>query len=243
MSERATARLYVALWVALTHWFIVPAGPPALPVQSGDLVDERRPAEGFLRYLKFKFWIALLGVDALIVAAWLAFTFRHSVAGALLAPLVLVFLVLPDVVAYVAIHLRYDTTWYVLSARSLRVRRGLWVLQETTITFENVQNIRIEQGPLQRYFGIADLILETAGGGGQSERFDSDAGHEGVIEGVADAEAVRDKILALTMRSKEAGLGDERDETVRRPTTRWSREELEALRDIRDSLVAGLKSS
>jgi membrane protein YdbS with pleckstrin-like domain len=230
--------LYAGLWAALTRWFLVPTGPPALPIESGEPIDARRPAEGFLRYLKFKFWIALLGADIVVVAAWLAFTFRESLlGGALLAPFVLVAVVLPDVVAYVAIHLRYDATWYVVSARSLRIRRGLWVMHETTITFENVQNVRLEQGPLQRYFGIADVIVETAGGGGKRERFDSDTGHEGVIEGVADAQALRDKILALTMRSKEAGLGDERHEPVHRPASRWSREELEALREIRDSIA------
>ena len=64
---------------------------------------------------------------------------------------------LPDVFAYVGIHLRYDTTWYVLTDRSLRIRRGILTIHETTISFENVQNVEVRQGPLQRYFGIADV--------------------------------------------------------------------------------------
>ena len=78
--------------------------------------------------------------------------------GALLALPAAAVAILPDIVAYVAIHLRYDTTWYVIGRRSLRIRRGIWIINETTITFENVQNIHITQGPLQRYFGIADLV-------------------------------------------------------------------------------------
>ena len=63
---------------------------------------------------------------------------------------------------YVALHLRYDTTWYVVTDRSLRIRRGIWVIEETTITFENVQNVSITQGPLERAFGIATLVVDTA---------------------------------------------------------------------------------
>ena len=37
---------------------------------------------------------------------------------------------------------------------------------ETTITFENIQNVTVQQGPLQRLFGIADVRVDTAGGGG-----------------------------------------------------------------------------
>jgi uncharacterized membrane protein YdbT with pleckstrin-like domain len=74
-------------------------------------------------------------------------------------------LIAPDVIAYVGLHLRYDTTWYVFTDRSLRIRRGIWVIHETTITFENVQNVAVAQGPVQRYFGIADVIVQTAGGG------------------------------------------------------------------------------
>ena len=66
-----------------------------------------------------------------------------------------------------AMHLRYDTTWYVLTNRSLRIRRGIWMIHETTITYENVQNVSVNQGPLQRIFGIADVLVQTAGGGGE----------------------------------------------------------------------------
>jgi membrane protein YdbS with pleckstrin-like domain len=77
----------------------------------------------------------------------------------------LVVIVLPDIIAYVAIHLRYDTTWYVLSSRSLRIRRGVWVIHETTLTFENIQNVSVDSGPLEQWFGIANVMVDTAGGG------------------------------------------------------------------------------
>lgn len=64
-----------------------------------------------------------------------------------------------------SIYLRYDTTWYVFSDRSMRLRRGIWLIRESTINFDNIQNVKVTQGPLQRFFGVASVLIETAGGG------------------------------------------------------------------------------
>ena len=140
--------------------------------RTGSSVESFRPAEGFLKYLKLQFWIVLFLVDVAILGAWLALLIAVPVAGIVLAVPAFAIAVVPDIVAYVAIHLRYDTTWYVVSDRSMRIRRGIWIIQETTITFENVQNVAVSQGPLQRWFGIANLFVETAGGGGSSQHAD-----------------------------------------------------------------------
>ena len=38
-------------------------------------------------------------------------------------------------------------------------------VREMTVTFANIQNAPVNQGPIQRALGIADLQVETAGGG------------------------------------------------------------------------------
>ena len=237
--DRATAWVYRGIWGVLTTWFRVPPQPPTLPVAPGEHVESFRPSAGFLRYLKFMFWVALLTIDIAILIGWLAVLVAAPSVGALLAPVAFVVAVLPDVVAYVALHLRYDTTWYVMTARSLRIRRGIWVIHETTITFENIQNIRVEQGPLQRYFGIADVVVETAGGGGSrsEKKGEGDSSHHGLIEGVADAAGIRDKIMDIVRRSRTVGLGDERHEGAGERA--WSPAEVAVLREIRDA-VRGL---
>ena len=164
--EAAAETIYAQLWNILETWFKVPPEPPTLPAESPDDVKSYRPAPGYLRYLKFMFWVFLVLIDATILFLWIVILVAVPWLGALLALPAAAVAILPDIAAYVAIHLRYDTTWYVIGRRSLRIRRGIWIINETTITFENVQNIHITQGPLQRYFGIADLIVETAGGGG-----------------------------------------------------------------------------
>ena len=71
-------------------------------------------------------------------------------------------------------------------------------IRETTITFENVQNVSMRQGPLQRLFGIANVIVETAGGGQAQEGSSGGqaaSAHLGLIEGIDDADRIRDLIL------------------------------------------------
>lgn len=233
--ERASRWMYRGLWAGLVRWFQVPDRPPTLPVPPGESLESFRPAEGFLRYLKFFFWISLSVFDVALLAGWLMLTIAFPLAGALLALPVLFLAVVPDILAYIAIHLRYDSTWYVMTSRSLRIRRGIWLIHETTITFENVQNVEINQGPLQRYFGIADVHVDTAGGGG--ERGDkhgslASAGHRGLIEGVGNAARIRDLILARLRQSKKAGLGDE--PLAHDHTPGWTDQQVAMLREIRD---------
>jgi membrane protein YdbS with pleckstrin-like domain len=237
--EHVTQWVYRGIWGVLTRWFRVPDRPPTLPTRPGETAQSFRPAAGFLRYLKLQFWVALFAIDLLIFMVWLAVTIAVPVVGIILAPLALALAVLPDIFAYIAIHLRYDTTWYVMTERSLRIRRGIWVIHETTITFENVQNVLVRQGPIQRLFGIASVLVETAGGGGNwsqgAHGVHSLASHRGLIEGIADPQRIRDLVLARLRRSRSAGLGDEPFAAVEAAPA-WSADHLAALKDIRDSI-------
>jgi membrane protein YdbS with pleckstrin-like domain len=239
--EKASRWIYQGLWSVLVRWFRVPDRPPSLPLPPGERLATFRPDEGFLRYLKFQFWIALVLIDGLILFGWFAAAVASPLAGAILALPALALAVLPDIVAYIAIHLRYDTTWYVMSGRSLRIRRGIWTIHETTITFENVQNVEVNQGPLQRWFGIADVRVDTAGGGGGNQSAGKHGspgagGHRGLIEGVADAAGIRDLILSRLRGSRFAGLGDEHPHIGTAPG--WTTEHRLVLREIRDRVRA-----
>lgn len=238
-TQELTVWVYEGIWGVLSQWFRVPRDPPQLPAQEGEHVESFRPAVGFLKYLKLQFWIALFLIDALILGGWLVLLVASPLIGVLLAIPALALAILPDIIAYVAIHLRYDTTWYVVSDRSVRIRRGIWIIHETTITFENVQNVSVQQGPVQRWFGIANVYIETAGGGGHSpqgkEGMGSMLSHQGLIEGIGDAPRIRDLLLSRVGHSRSAGLGDEVPDP-RRSSERWTAEHCAALRDIRDAL-------
>jgi membrane protein YdbS with pleckstrin-like domain len=246
-AQRASAWIYRGLWAALVHWFRVPGDPPALPVRPGESTTSFRPSEGFLRYLKFIFWLVLGLTDVafaiiyIIVAAALCMNDLWWISLLLLPP-TLFLIIAPDIVAYIAIHLRYDTTWYVMTERSIRIRRGIWIIHEMTITFENVQNVTVRQGPLQRYFGIAEVNIDTAGGGGGSgtgKHGGAGIGHRGVIEGIDNAPQIRDLILARVRSSTSAGLGDELHEHALSITgPGWTGEHLAALRAIHHEVRA-----
>jgi len=175
---------------------------------EGEAVEYMRPSLAYLNYRKFFFWFGLLAVDIILFFLWGIFSYWWPLAGLLTAPLWLFLIIAPDIVAYIAIHLRYDTTWYVLSDRSMRIRRGIWSIYETTITFENIQNVYIAQGPVQRWFGFANLMVMTAGGGGSGTEGQAVGAHVGLMEGLENADELRGRILARSQRS--AGLGDEK---------------------------------
>ncbi len=216
-AEPSGGPVYEGIWLVLAKCFRVPRRPPALPQQSGEAIISRKPAASFLSYLRLEFAVimAVLGIAALVgIALLIAAAPSPGLALLLLATALFAASV---VVGLFAVRLRYDTTWYVFSDRSIRLRRGIWLIQETTITFENIQNVQTRQGPLQRLFGISDVIVETAGGGASSEG-KSNTAHQGLIEGIENAGELRDAIREKIAASRTSGLGD--DDDARRPSRR-----------------------
>ncbi len=111
------------------------------------------------------------------------------------------------------VRLDYLWRWYVVTDRSLRIRQGLFKIREQTVSFANIQNVGVRQGPVQRWLGIADLEIRTAGGGqaeGEGTGKKNDF-HKAVFRGVADAEGIRDRILHDLRRLRDSGLGDRPD--------------------------------
>ncbi|HEY1303227.1 MAG TPA: PH domain-containing protein [Vicinamibacterales bacterium] len=239
--DAAAEWIYRGIWAGIVALFKVPPEPPTLP-SSGEAVRSIRPSAGYLRYLKFLFWVAFLPGDIVPLILWIAVFVALPIVGVILiGPLVIV-LIAPDVIAYVGLHLKYDTTWYVLTDRSLRIRRGIWVIHETTITFENVQNVEVAQGPVQRFFGIADVIVQTAGGASRRTSHGGEkttGAHVGVLQGLDNAAEVRDLIIDRVRRSRTTGLGDEHAmlsaHANHAPRPEYSTAHLAVLREIRDA--------
>jgi hypothetical protein len=116
-------------------------------------------------------------------------------------------------ISYTALELDYEMRWYALSDRSLRIRSGVRHVREQTLSLANIQNVKLEQGPLERLFGFAGVKVRTAGGGasgdshGKDEKAREKSMHVGWLRGLDDAEAVRDRILAAVRRHRDAGVG------------------------------------
>jgi membrane protein YdbS with pleckstrin-like domain len=58
---------------------------------------------------------------------------------------------------------RYNARGYQIAADRLRVVRGFLWRSDTVVPFGRVQHIDVDQGPIDRFFGIATLTLHTAG--------------------------------------------------------------------------------
>ena len=136
-----------------------------------------------------------------------------SVVIAICVTLLLVF---RAVFAFAVLRLDFEKRWYLVTNRSLRIREGVVHVREMTITFANIQNLSVMQGPIQRWLGIADLQVDTAGGG-SAQANSKHAGpnlHVAWFRGVDNAEEVRQLIQARLRELKDSGLGDHDD----RPT-------------------------
>ena len=128
----------------------------------------------------------------------------------------IVFLVGQALASLALLRLDFEQRWYLVSDRSLRIREGLLKLHEKTMTFANIQQVSIRQGPVQRLLGIADLEVRTAGGGGgnSEEGAKHDDLHVAFFRGVANAAEIRDGIRERLRRHADAGLGDPDDHTA-----------------------------
>lgn len=235
-----TEHIYRGLWSVLVRYFRVPEQPPEVPGRAEPTSAPFKPAAGFLKYLKLWFWIVLMLIDVGLLACWIVIFVVDWRVGLALTPVALIVIIVPDIIAYIAVHLRYDTTWYVMTDRSMRIRRGVWIIEERTITYENIQNVKVTQGPVQRYFDIATVVVETAGAGTAAGKHGSTIGNRGVIEGVTNANEIRDRILVKMRQSKSAGLGDEPEQelSMQRRGSGWSSAHLDLLRQIHDELAA-----
>ncbi len=124
------------------------------------------------------------------------------------------FFVIQIPISFFLVLLDWEMRWYIVTDRSLRIREGVVRVKEMTMTFANVQEVSIQQGPLQRLLGISDLRVRTAGGGaasGSSANQRQQAAHSlhiGYFHGVDNAGAIRDLILERLKQLRDAGLGD-----------------------------------
>ena len=58
---------------------------------------------------------------------------------------------------------RYHARGYQMGGDRLRVVRGLIFRSDTVVPFGRVQHIDVHQGPVERGYGLATLVLHTAG--------------------------------------------------------------------------------
>jgi membrane protein YdbS with pleckstrin-like domain len=213
--------------------------PPAPPIGAHRVLTVERAAPSYLSYLRLHWALRFAAAAASAIAIMSVMRGFHSL-WALLELLGLFFVVGGAAFNFLVIRLDYELRWYVITDRSLLIREGIWNQREITLTFANVQNVTVTQGPLERIFGISDVVVSTAGGSTTPEPGNPSAvtGHNGRLRGVKDPHRLRDQILRLLQQQKGAGLGDLPDA---RPTSHassakaWRPAQLTVLREAADA--------
>jgi uncharacterized membrane protein YdbT with pleckstrin-like domain len=204
-------------------WLMRVPPEPEPPQGSPESVKVFRAGRNFFTWsvLKWSFIQLFAGVGAIVLVVTLTVASRapsipyvlRYIFGAFAGLWFLAYLT-QLLISFFLLRLNYEMRWYIVTDRSLRIRYGIWRLEEMTMTFANIQQINIVQGPLQRLLGIANLEVTSAGGGGAKGPHGQSLGrqsHVGYFEGVDNAQEIRDLILERLKRYRDSGLGDPDD--------------------------------
>jgi len=221
----------------------IPPEPEAPPGDESSM-KRFRAAPNFYKYL-LVLWAVVTVVGFLFLSVFLIapiagfFELRHQ-GSAWAALLLLIPFAVLGVFGFVrlfrlaVLRLEYEKRWYLVTDRSLRIREGVINVREMTVTFANIQNISVSQGPIQRLLGIADLQVDTAGGGGATHRNQPMQNlHTAFFRGIDNAPEVRDLIQDRVRHLKDSGLGDHEEMAAARGSTSSSPALLMKLREVR----------
>ena len=113
------------------------------------------------------------------------------------------------------------------------------------MTFANIQGIRVNANPIEQWLGLANVEVQSAGGGGSRggshSRGTSSSGHAAEFEGVDNAAVIRDLIVERLRVYRDSGLGDKTVEAREPLALSAAREVLQETRALRNSLASRLR--
>jgi membrane protein YdbS with pleckstrin-like domain len=184
---------------------------PDVPDGSPGSIRVFRAGANFIRWCMLVWLASNLGISALAVAFYFAletlmFRFPLWVQSTLHTLEGIMFIVLAAlwIFTYFQTRLNFEMRWYIVTDRSLRIRSGIVSVQEITMTFANIQEIRVSATPLQVFLGLADVEVHSAGG---SSAPGMKSVHVGRFQGVDNADVIRDFIVDNLRAYRDAGLG------------------------------------
>lgn len=178
--------------------------PPHLP-EGSSLVRSLKPSDRWLAYRYLQTLVGFLNQFIGVGIAVIALVAKLKGWGLLIALGIFVVESFVIGLALVTTRVDFELRHYLVGDRSLRVAQGAWTREEVTLSYANVQNLEVNQGPLERFFGFKSLTISTAGA-------DSTPGNENshlvTLVGLSDADDLRALILGMLKQHKDAGLGD-----------------------------------
>lgn len=175
---------------------VTPESPPA--PENGERWEPEHLADGRARRLDPRLvpcerlggglFVAALALAAILGLVFLLLgdevVLRRLLFLALLALSVLGLLA---AVTWVHPRLKLRTSSWALSPEGLEIQSGVWFQHLRTVPLTRVQHTDVERGPIERRYGLATLVVHTAG------HQDSEVRLEGLAH--ATAVAIRDHLL------------------------------------------------
>jgi membrane protein YdbS with pleckstrin-like domain len=120
----------------------------------------------------------------------------------------------------------YESFQFELLDEGILIREGVITKNERHIPYGRIQNLNIIRGFIQRRYGIATLMIETAGSAAVAKSPSMTA--EGMIPGIRDPEPLIQQILPK--------LGYKREGIIMGSSTEEKGEELAVLKEINANL-------
>lgn len=111
----------------------------------------------------------------LISSVWLIVIFVLCAVGGFYMPLLMTFpyflmvlggyMVLSGIVMILA-YISYDYMGYVIRQKDIIFKSGIFFRSQTIVPFSRIQHCETHQGPVDRWLGLAEIAVFTAGGSG-----------------------------------------------------------------------------
>lgn len=231
--------MYDSVKSVLLDLLKAPHEPPDAPRGTHGSVKIFRASPKFLQYQFVIMAISMSVLGLIFLVIGLVVLFNEPLIGGLLLLLFFLLWCLIAAFGYVTIRLEYELRYYVLTDRSLRIRRGVWSILEQTLTYANVQNIKVQQGPIERILEISNVAVETAGGGASHDPQQGGGYnyHQATMRGLDNAEDVKKLMLEyLRTLPQYSGLGD--PDEIASKKRGFSAAEIAMLREILQELRA-----
>lgn len=121
-------------------------------------------------------------------------------------------------IAAVVLRFKYQTLRYRFTGEGISMSWGILFRRETIINYARIQDIHLRSNLIERWFGLARVLVQTASG---------NAGAEMTIEGVKEFELVRDFLY-----SRMRGVVDQPKPARREAESGGSEDLASALREV-----------
>lgn len=94
-------------------------------------------------------------------------------------------------------HLEYISFTYELGSREFIIRQGVFTRETAVIPYERIQNINTRRTVLERFLGLATLVIDTAGTNPEAA--------EGLLPGISKKDVLIREIMDRVEREKARG--------------------------------------